>query len=183
MISPHTLAGNPMTCSELIYAAKSYETDSDWCESREVDAAYCCPTEPEDPCAICPWGAFAGDNFIPRPLSGSSKTCREIIEFARLFESGSRQCEMSKADETLCCPIIPVPVTTPVSSYISVTRMLWHGYFTCFIIGCILLCQLSLSKQVAQHYRSNSNRSYFRRSVSFLKVDVPQFLLYEPFLF
>jgi hypothetical protein len=113
--APYSDSGNPMTCSELIYAAKSYEYDSDWCESREVDAAYCCPTEPEDPCAICPWGAFAGDDFIPRPLSGSSKTCKEIIDFARLFESGSRQCEMSKADEALCC--LYESFTTPVSSY------------------------------------------------------------------
>jgi hypothetical protein len=125
--APYSASGNPMKCSELINAAKSYETDSDWCESREVDAAYCCPTEPVDPCAICPFGAFAGDNFIPRPLSGSSNTCKDIIDFARLFESDSRQCELSKADETLCCPYDPF--TTPVSSYFRLF-MLWCGYFT-----------------------------------------------------
>ncbi|KAL3823888.1 hypothetical protein ACHAXA_005470 [Cyclostephanos tholiformis] len=114
--APYRDSGNPMTCNQLINAAESYEADSEWCESREVDAAYCCPTVPVNPCIICPYGAFAGDDFVPRPLSGSSKTCKEIIDFARLFESGSRQCKLSEEDETLCCPLVPALITTPSSN-------------------------------------------------------------------
>ncbi|KAL3823874.1 hypothetical protein ACHAXA_005456 [Cyclostephanos tholiformis] len=117
--APYADSGNTMTCGELIDAAKSYEAGSAWCGLREVDAVYCCPVAPVDPCIICPFGAFAGDDFVPRPATGTSTTCKEIINFAMLFESGSHHCKLSEADESLCCPLaandtatFPSPVFT-----------------------------------------------------------------------
>ena len=117
--APYADSGNSMTCGELIDAAKSYESQSAWCGLRDVDAAYCCPTAPVDPCIICPFGAFAGDDFVLRPSTGSTTTCRENIDFAKLFESGSQYCKLNVADEALCCPvegITDAPSPTEITS-------------------------------------------------------------------
>ena len=103
--APYADSGNTMTCGELIDAAKSYEAGSAWCGLREIDAINCCPTTPVNPCIICPFGAFVGDDFVPRPTTGTPRTCKEIIDFATLFESGSHHCKLSEVDETLCCPL------------------------------------------------------------------------------
>ena len=63
---------------------------------------------------ICPEGATAGDEFVPHESPGSNMTCREIIDMAMLFESESYHCEMSVADESLCCPAAETATTTPV---------------------------------------------------------------------
>jgi trypsin len=104
--APYTDSGNSMTCGELIDAAKSYEAHSAWCGLRSLDAVYCCPTAPANPCIICPFGAFAGDDFVLRPSTGSTTTCREIIDLAMRFESGSQYCKLNEADEALCCPLV-----------------------------------------------------------------------------
>ena len=127
--APYSDSGNSMTCGELIDAAKSYEAQSAWCGLREVDGVYCCPNAPVDPCIICPFGAFAGDDFVLRPSTGSTTTCGQMIDFAVLFESGSQYCKLKEADESLCCPLVegitvapspteitaPSPSATPVS--------------------------------------------------------------------
>jgi hypothetical protein len=59
-----------------------------------------------DPCIICPFGAFAGDGFVLRPSTGSTTTCREMLDFAIQFESGSQYCKLSEADKLLCCPLV-----------------------------------------------------------------------------
>jgi trypsin len=109
---PYADSGNNLTCSDLIYAAKLNDAESAWCEMNELDAVYCCPTAPENPCIICPNGAFAGDDFVPHESSGSTMTCKEIIDFAMKFESGSSQCKLREADESLCCPSVLATSTT-----------------------------------------------------------------------
>ena len=111
--APYTDSGNSMTCGELIDAAKSYEAQSAWCGLRNLDAVYCCPTAPANPCIICPFGAFAGDDFVLRPSTGSTTTCREIIDLAMRFESGSQYCKLNEADEALCCPLVEGSTVAP----------------------------------------------------------------------
>ena len=119
---PEAYRDSKLTCGDLIYAAESYEADSAWCELSYVDAVYCCPTAPVNPCIICPFGAFAGDDFVPRESSGSTMTCKELIDFAKLFESGSYHCDLIETDEALCCPLVvnttsaPSPVESLASS-------------------------------------------------------------------
>ena len=110
---PEAYIDSNVTCSELIYAAESYEADSAWCELSKVDAVYCCPAVPVNPCVICPFGAFAGDDFVPRESSGSTMTCKELIDFAKLFESGSYHCDLIETDEALCCPLVVNTTSTP----------------------------------------------------------------------
>jgi hypothetical protein len=119
---PEAYRDSKLTCGDLIYAAESYEADSAWCELSYVDAVYCCPTAPVNPCIICPFGAFAGDDFVPLESSGSTMTCKELIDFAKLFESGSYHCDLIETDEALCCPLVvnttsaPSPVESLASS-------------------------------------------------------------------
>jgi len=92
------------TCSELIDFVKLHETNSDVC-TPEIDEAYCCPTAAENPCIICPAGAAAGDDFLPYGI-GSNDTCKQLIDFAKNFETGSDWCGLSEIDESFCCPTV-----------------------------------------------------------------------------
>ena len=92
------------TCSELIDFVKLHETNSDVC-TPEIDEAYCCPTAAENPCIICPAGAAAGDDFLPYGI-GSNDTCKQLIDFAKNFETGSDWCGFSEIDESFCCPTV-----------------------------------------------------------------------------
>jgi len=50
--------GDPTTCAEIIDSAKLFENgpkDCGWAEMYKLD---CCPTEPENPCIICPNGGY-----------------------------------------------------------------------------------------------------------------------------
>ena len=110
---PEAYIDSKLTCSDLIYAAESYEADSLWCELSKVGAVHCCPTAPVNPCILCPFGAFAGDDFVPRESSGSTMTCKELIDFAKLFESGSYLCDLIETDEALCCPLVVNTTSAP----------------------------------------------------------------------
>lgn len=101
---PYAAMGFTMTCSELIDFVKLHETNSDVC-TPEIDEAYCCPTAAENPCIICPAGAAAGDDFLPYGI-GSNDTCKQLIDFAKNFETGSDWCGFSEIDESFCCPTV-----------------------------------------------------------------------------
>jgi hypothetical protein len=100
-VAPLAEFGNPMSCSELVDFAALFESSSDIC-TPDIDEAYCCPTAADNPCTICPDGATAGDDFAP--YSNSNMTCKELIDFAMSFETGTDMCQVSEADEALCCP-------------------------------------------------------------------------------
>jgi hypothetical protein len=46
----------------------------------------------ENPCVICPNGATAGDDIAPGADVGVLTTCKELIETAPLFETGTLSC-------------------------------------------------------------------------------------------
>jgi len=98
------MAGDPSTCAELIDDAKQYETESGLCGLSEIHKLYCCPSEPENPCTICPNGVThpEGDVHVP---NGRTMTCGELIHSDTLFETESSYCRVfGKMNESDCCP-------------------------------------------------------------------------------
>ena len=63
----------------------------------------------ENPCVICPNGATAGDDLAPRADVGVLTTCKEHIEFASLFETGTVSCASYGFYEATCCPPVAPP--------------------------------------------------------------------------
>ena len=63
----------------------------------------------ENPCVICPNGATAGDDLAPRADVGVLTTCKEHIEFASLFETGTVSCASYGFYEATCCPPVSPP--------------------------------------------------------------------------
>jgi hypothetical protein len=132
---PNAASGSNLTCGDLIYSAKAYEAESGWCKMHELYAAYCCPIAPMNPCVICSSGVSDSST------GPGGKTCTEIINFAKLFESGSFQCEVSKADESLCCPLLTdFPTDAPTQSPTSgisggsgVSRLVWSASFASIV--------------------------------------------------
>ena len=95
------------TCADLIDEAELYEIGSDDCGWFEkLYVLYCCYTKPDNPCNICPNGATAGDDHVPEYVGNSVEmaTCKEIIESAKLFESGSDACGLHDIYVAYCCP-------------------------------------------------------------------------------
>jgi hypothetical protein len=88
---------------QLIDALKLYELSDSFC-TPAFHEALCCPTVSEDPCIICPNGATVDEDFFPYDMLGSNETCKELIDFAKFFESGSDYCAESELDESFCCP-------------------------------------------------------------------------------
>jgi hypothetical protein len=61
----------------------------------------------ENPCLICPYGATAGDDYAPY-ASEDPITCKELIDNAKLFETGSLWCaQYEEAGLNYCCPTTP----------------------------------------------------------------------------
>ena len=59
----------------------------------------------ENPCVICPNGATAGDDLAPGADVGILTTCKELIETAPLFETGTLSCAAAYGFyEPTCCP-------------------------------------------------------------------------------
>ena len=99
---------DPSNCGELIDAAREYETGSEECALSEAHELYCCPTASDDPCIICPNGATI-DDLVPDTstdiVTGSTMTCKELIDNAALFERESDYCEIfGVVDKEDCCP-------------------------------------------------------------------------------
>lgn len=69
----------------------------------------CCPTAPENPCNICPDGAFAGESLVPYVEDDDSRTCKDRIELAASFEAGSELCSLADIDAAYCCPTANAP--------------------------------------------------------------------------
>ena len=67
----------------------------------------------DNPCVICPDGATVGDYFIPE-YGRNYLTCLELIDGAKLFESGSEACRLLDVELAFCCPPVPNPAPTPV---------------------------------------------------------------------
>jgi len=106
-IVPYAKMGLTMTCAELIEDYKLYESGTDNCQLYgELDTVYCCPTPVEDTCTICPNGTTVADDFAPYAGRGDPRTCSELIDYAKLFESSSDFCT-SDIDERVCCPPPP----------------------------------------------------------------------------
>ncbi len=62
-----------------------------------------------DTCIICPNGATFGDDYKPYVNSGNFKTCAELIDDAKKFESGTDACGWAEFyDEYHCCHTAPV---------------------------------------------------------------------------
>ena len=102
--APYADYGDPSTCGEIVDDGKSYDSFSEWCGLAEFNyKPYCCPTVPENPCVICPNGAMAGDDFAPYADNGDPSTCAEIIDAAKLFNAGSRECGLAGMYEATCC--------------------------------------------------------------------------------
>jgi hypothetical protein len=104
-LAPYAEGGFLLTCKELIELDALYEAGSqEACSSAEIDASYCCPTAPENPCTICPGGATAGDDFVP--FSGFPHNCMELIAQAKRIENStsSGACKFQEGYEISCCP-------------------------------------------------------------------------------
>ena len=104
--------GDVRTCADLIDEAKMYETGSDDCAWFEFKELYCCYSKPENPCNICPDGvnATAAGDFAPGADDGDFRTCADLIDEAKLYETGSNDCEWLEMYEPDCC-IIFVPLS------------------------------------------------------------------------
>ena len=61
---------------------------------------------PVDPCIICPDGTDAAI-FAPYADDGDSRTCADLIEWAKLYEIGSDECGNSELHELHCCYTAP----------------------------------------------------------------------------
>ena len=104
--APHAEDGDSRTCADFINEAKLYETGSDDCGWFEFQELHCCYTIPENPCIICPDGATAGDDYVPEYIDNSvtRATCKDLIDWAKQFETGSDACGRYGIDVAYCCP-------------------------------------------------------------------------------
>ena len=114
---------NRKTCKEIIENAKYLESGSDACGLYDLDVAYCCPPMPVDDsavaptttastlgtgtgvdnlCIICPDGTDI-DDFAPYADSGDLRTCADLIDEAKLYETGSDDCGWFEFKELYCC--------------------------------------------------------------------------------
>jgi secreted trypsin-like serine protease len=66
--------------------------------------------QPVDPCRICLDGITADEDFVP--YDWSEWSCRDAINFATYFETGSYECALTSQWEIKCCPkTVEVPCT------------------------------------------------------------------------
>jgi hypothetical protein len=64
-------------------------------------------TEVDNPCIICPDGITAGDDFSPYADDGDLRTCADLIDEAKLYETGTDDCGWFETYELQCCYTIP----------------------------------------------------------------------------
>ena len=68
----------------------------------KIDEYKCCPSSTttfDDYCNICPDGITAGDDFIPW---SSFDTCKQLVEYPKIYENGSVDCNYHKGYEVSC---------------------------------------------------------------------------------
>jgi hypothetical protein len=59
----------------------------------------------DNTCVICPDGATAGDDYVP--YDGDLRTCADLIDEAKLYETGSYDCGYYELDKQHCCFTAP----------------------------------------------------------------------------
>jgi hypothetical protein len=102
---------NTATCVDLITGAMRFESGSDACALYDIDVEYCCPPEPlpGNSCVICPNGPSTGfDDYTPYANDGDSRTCADLIDEAKQYESGTTGCGYAELHEWKCCNSEPV---------------------------------------------------------------------------
>ena len=106
--APYAAEGLNTTCADFIEEIKVLDAESEACchGCFEEIKYFCCPTTPpENPCAICPDGVTAADDFIPLADFGVNETCKALIDPAVMYEAGSEMCASTQDQiETFCCP-------------------------------------------------------------------------------
>ncbi len=103
--------GNTATCADLIAGGMTFESGSDACALWEFVVGYCCPSDalPENTCIICSDGPSTGlDDYPPYAASGDSRTCADLIDEAKEYESGTEDCGYAELGEYACCFSEPV---------------------------------------------------------------------------
>jgi hypothetical protein len=90
------------TCAEIIEYAKYFETDSDYCGLvGELYESYCCPpanTTAINPCIIC-----ISTGMSDVPVGENNLTCAELMDAAKLYETGSQDCAWAESNAIDCC--------------------------------------------------------------------------------
>ena len=115
-VAPYDAGGDSRTCVQLVTDALTIESGTEDCGWAEYVELECCFTEPSNSCNVCPDGATAGDDYVPE-YEGNTSTCKEFIEGATLFESGSDACALHDIDAEYCCP--PEDEETPAITTMS----------------------------------------------------------------
>jgi hypothetical protein len=98
---------DPITCKEIIISAKLFETGGLWCaQYEELAGMYCCPTTPDDPCALCPNGITVADDY--EPYNNGGYTCSYWLDYYYAdFDAMSDTCTIGRSAseiESHCCP-------------------------------------------------------------------------------
>jgi hypothetical protein len=147
------------TCKDLVWEAKVYENGSVGCNYYTGYEMSCCSgagtadaentpssftsiptnsptigTPKTDPCLICPDGATEGlDDYAPYEDWEDPIACKELINNAKLFETGSIWCAQYEEAGSYCCPITPEDPCTLCPNGITVADDYdpYNSGFTC----------------------------------------------------
>eukprot|EP00579_Thalassiosira_antarctica_P011605 CAMPEP_0201924994 /NCGR_PEP_ID=MMETSP0903-20130614/13937_1 /ASSEMBLY_ACC=CAM_ASM_000552 /TAXON_ID=420261 /ORGANISM="Thalassiosira antarctica, Strain CCMP982" /LENGTH=315 /DNA_ID=CAMNT_0048462595 /DNA_START=99 /DNA_END=1046 /DNA_ORIENTATION=+ len=92
------------TCGSIAEFASSLEKETEDCVNILGLEFVCCSPEVTNPCSVCPDGATAGDDFTLDSDSEDSVTCGQMIEYAKMIETGTDMCAGLQGAEMVCCP-------------------------------------------------------------------------------
>ena len=156
--APHAEDGDSRTCADFINEAKLYETGSDDCGWFEFQELHCCYTIPENPCIICPDGATAGDEYVPEYAwnSVTRATCKDLIDWAKQFETGSDACGRYDIDVAYCCPS---PASVDDSAVAPTTTASTLGAGTVADNPCIICLDGTAADDFAPHAEDGDSRT------------------------
>jgi hypothetical protein len=103
-VAPYAEYGDPITCKELIKAAKLFKTGTYWCSIYEMTGTHCCPPsgQPQDPCPFsCPNGITVTDEIH------TDYGCYDLVRVVSMWDSKSDVCkDAGKGFESMCCPTV-----------------------------------------------------------------------------
>ena len=169
--APYADTGDFRTCANLINEAKLYETGSDDCGLFEFEELNCCYKKPDNPCNICPDGATAGDEYVPEYADNSvtRATCKDLIDWAKQFETGSDACGRYDIDVAYCCPS---PASVDDSAVAPTTTASTLGAGT----GADNLCIICLDGTAADDFAPHAEDGDSRTCADF----IDEAKLYEP---